>query len=342
MDKEKITNGEDISLDNGNVIVLNNISVAEKVSEEVKKVSEESKEEQKVETPSIEAKEAPEVTPIVGAVNVEMPTATTIATPAVSEPIIPTIDNVIPKEVEFSNDGTPISITNDAVPTPSIEIPVVPEADNSANLNTPVSSNLNEPTFSNPTLNNDFNYGVNVDNFTPNINNFNSGNFETSTDSFSNNTFSSDVNNFNSNDYSANSFDKFSNYNNTSFGGNSYADSGTIPGNIETALVSLRSEVLNTVGEVTHLKEENSRLTLENEDLKRQLGNKDDEVRNLKTSMMNMENQVKTMQARVLDMFGMGNIKQNSDYYGQSGNNMNPYGQNSYNDDSSNIKNMAA
>lgn len=329
MDKEKITNGEDISLDNGNVIVLNNISVAEKVSEEVKKEDEEPKEEQKVETPSIEAKEAKEVTPIVGAVNVEMPTATTITTPVVGEPIIPAIDNVIPKEVEFSNGGTPISITNDTVPTPSIDIPVVPEtqapeANDSANLSTQASSDLNVPKFSNPTMNTDFNYNTNAN-------------------SFSSSAFGMDANNFNTNDYSTNSFDKFDSYNSALFNGNNYADSGTIPGNIETALGNLRNEVLSTVGEVTHLKEENSRLNLENDDLRRQLNNKDEEVKKLRTSVMNMENQVKTMQARVLDMFGMGNIKQNSDnYYSQSGNGMNSYGQNSYNDDSGNIRNMAA
>lgn len=328
MDKEKITNGEDISLDNGNVIVLNNISVAEKVSEEVKKEAEKPKEEQKIETPSIEAKEAPEVTPIAGAVNVEMPAAATVATPAVSEPIIPTIDNVIPKEVEFSNDGAPISITNDAVPAPSIEIPVVPETqapevNDSASLSAPVSNNLNEPTFSNPALNTDFNYNTN-------------------TNGFNSSVFGMDTNNFNANDYSTNSFDKYS-YNSTSFDGNNYADSGTIPGNIETALVSLRSEVLNTVGEVTHLKEENSKLALENDDLRRQLNNKGEEVKQLRTSVINMENQVKTMQARVLDMFGMGNIKQNSDnYYSQGEKNMNSYGQNSYNDDSNSIRNKVA
>lgn len=325
MDKEKITNGEDISLDNGNVIVLNNISVSEKVSEEVKKETEEPKEEQKIETPSIEIKE----TPIVGSVNVEMPTATTITTPVGGEPIIPTIDNVIPKEVEFSNGETPISITNDTVPTPSIDIPVVPErqapeANDSANLSAQASSDLNEPKFSNPTVNTDFNYNTNANSFSPSA-------------------FGMNANNFNTNDYSTNSFDKFDSYNSALFNGNNYADSGTIPGNIETALGNLRNEVLNTVGEVTHLKEENSRLNLENDDLRRQLNNKDEEVKKLRTSVMNMESQVKTMQARVLDMFGMGNIKQNSDnYYSQGGNSINSYGQNSYNDDSSNMRNMAA
>lgn len=324
MDENKITNGEDISLDNGNVIVLNNISVAEKVSEEVKKEVEEPK----VETPAVEAKEAPEITPVVDATSVETP-ATTIAVPTIDEPIIPTIDNVVPKEFEFPNNA-PISITNEA--SPDMQIPTVPETQFSsvsgdASLNTSPANALNESLYSKPAFNTDPNYNVNEGSFNSDINNFNSGIFGTNASSPS------------SIDYSNNSFNKFDNYNNTSFKENNYAESGAIPEDVETAFSILRS----TIGKVAVLETEKNRLNLENDDLKRQLNSKEEEVKNLKANIKNMENQVKTMQARVLDMFGMGNIKQNTDnYYGQDVSNMNPHGQNSYNDDSSNIRKMAA
>lgn len=318
MDKEKITKGEDISLDNGNVIVLNNISVAEKAPEEVKKEAEESKEEQKVETPSIEAKDVPEVPPI-GAINGETP-ATTITTPTIGEPIIPTIDNVIPKEVEFTNDA-PVSITNES--SPNIQMPTVPEtqftsSNDNVSLNGNAANSLNESLYSIPAFDTNSNYNVNEGNF-------NSG------------AFGVDTNNLNSNDYLNNNFNKFDN--STSFNENGYAELEAMPENVETAFSVLRS----TIGKVSTLETERNRLNLENEDLKRQLNNKEEEIKNLKASIMNMESQVKTMQARVLDMFGMGNIKQNVDnYYSQDGNGMNPYGQNSYNDDLNSIRNKVA
>lgn len=297
-EQEKITNGEDISLDNGNVIVLNRISVAEKTSkEEIKTESDESKNLQKVEMPSIESKETTEVPTALDAastVNVEVPPVSNTANiPIADEPIIPTIDSVVPKEVEFSNNGTPISIASEQS-IPSVEIPIAPE------VQPPIADENKYKEF--------------------------------------------ETNNSNDSIYSPNayntSFNNFDNYS-SALNEHNYADSGVIPGNVESALVELRSAVLNSVGEVTHLKEENSKLILVNDDLKRKLDNKEKEVESLKTSIINMEHQVKTMQARVLDMFGMGNIKPNPDgFYNQ--NNANSYNQNSYNDDANNIRNIAA
>lgn len=120
--KAMINNSEDISLDNGNIIVLNNVSLAEKVAEAedtVKNLDSESEVTSSAENPNVEAEvgSLPTVETPLPDVNIEIPTVIPQETPQI--PVAPIdlagIENPIASEQQDDDTVYPMYNSNPTI-----------------------------------------------------------------------------------------------------------------------------------------------------------------------------------------------------------------------------------
>ena len=254
---EMIKNGEDISLDDGKVIVLNGVSVAEKSAKIEKNVEEEKTVEETKETKPV--------------VNEETKEESKTEDKTLSEPIIPEIPVndvqpeiplVSPAPIEFPN----VSLNNDAQASEQNDFPQI---------------NIDQPL---PEISND--------NKEPQL--FNQNSFPI----------------FNASDYEQESKkqDLLGNFN--QFGIKN--DEPKIPDGIEKDLEMVKNEAFEISLENNNLKNENSSLKNENKDLKALVAKKEAEVSVLKNEISTMQSSMAAAQSRILDVFGMGNLNNQS------------------------------
>lgn len=254
---EMIKNGEDISLDDGKVMVLNGVSVAEKNAEIEKNVEAEK-----------ENKEVKETQPIV--VNEEAKEESK-KEEALSEPIIPTIPVsdvqpeiplVNPAPIEFPD----VSLNSDAKASEQNDFPQIqieqslPETSNDDKVSQIFNQN-SIPTFD----------GTGYEQKYQNQ-------------------------------------DLFGNFNQIGVKN----DEPKIPDGIEKALEMVKNEALEISLENNNLKIENNNLKIENNKLRDEVTKKETEISVLKNEISTMQSSMAAAQSRILDVFGMGNLNNQS------------------------------